>query len=263
MNCAAIPEELIEAELFGSVKGAYTGSVSTRKGKFQEADLGTLFLDEVADMSLRAQTKVLRALQEGEIEKVGDNKTIKVDVRIIAATNKTLEEEVSSGRFREDLYFRLSVVPIISPPLRSHHEDIPLLVNAFIEMYCAENDLPRKTLDPDAMKILERYSWPGNVRELRNQVERMVIMSAGRVIHPEDLGAEIRASRTLVPQPEPEVGDHKKPTIQAAKKDFERTLILNALEQSNWNVTKAAEELGLERTNLHKKIKQYGISKRE
>ncbi len=263
MNCAAIPEELIEAELFGSVKGAYTGSVATRQGKFQEADLGTLFLDEVADMSLRAQTKVLRALQEGEIEKVGDNKTIKVDVRIITATNKALEEEVSSGRFREDLYFRLSVVPVVSPPLRSHPEDISLLVNAFLEAYCADNDLPRKTLDPDAMKILERYPWPGNVRELRNQVERMVIMSAGSVIHPEDLGTEIREPRTPVSQPATGVGDYSELTIQAAKKEFERTLILNALERSDWNITKAAEELGLERTNLHKKIKQYGISRKE
>jgi len=261
INCAAIPEDLIEAELFGSVKGAYTGSVATRDGKFQEASGGTLFLDEVGDMSLRVQTKVLRALQEGEVEKVGDTKTVKVDVRVIAATNKNLDEEVSAGRFREDLYFRLSVVPIVSPPLRSHPEDIPLLVDAFLDAYCAENERPRKTLHPKVMEMLERYSWPGNVRELRNQVERMVIMSGDNVIRLEDLGAEIRASRPPVVPPAFETGDPQKPTLQAARQELERTLILQALEQHDWNVTKAADELGLERTNLHKKMKQYGIAK--
>jgi len=263
INCAAIPEELIEAELFGSVKGAYTGSVATREGKFEEANGGTLFLDEVGDMSLRVQTKLLRVLQEEEVEKVGDNRTIKVDVRVIAATNKDLDEEVSSGRFREDLYFRLSVVPIVSPPLRSHPEDIPLLVNAFLDAYCAENGLPRKTLHSNVMELLERYSWPGNVRELRNQVERMVIMSAGNVIQLEDLASEIRASKAPAAQPTPETGDHRGQTLQAARESLERTLILKALEQNDWNVTKAAEELGLERTNLHKKIKHYGIARAE
>jgi len=258
INCAAIPEELIEAELFGSVKGAYTGSVATREGKFEEANGGTLFLDEVGDMSLRVQTKLLRVLQEGEVEKVGDNKTIKVDVRVIAATNKDLEDEVSSGRFREDLYFRLSVVPLVSPPLRSHPEDIPLLVNAFLDGYCAENDLPRKTLHPKAMESLERYSWPGNIRELRNQVERMAIMSPGNVIQLEDLAAEIREFKA---SSAPEIGDHEGLTLQAAREKLERTLILRALEKHDWNVTKAAEKLGLERTNLHKKIKHYGISR--
>jgi two-component system nitrogen regulation response regulator NtrX len=261
INCAAIPEELIEAELFGSVKGAYTGSVATREGKFEEANGGTLFLDEVGDMSLRVQTKLLRVLQEGEVEKVGDNKTIKVDVRVIAATNKDLDDEVSSGRFREDLYFRLSVVPLVSPPLRSHPEDIPFLVSAFLDAYCAENDLPRKTLHPKVMELLERYAWPGNVRELRNQVERMVIMSAENVIQLEDLGAEIRAFKAPYVQPAPEAGDHQGLTLQAAKETLERTLILQALEQHDWNVTKAAEKLGLERTNLHKKMKHYGIAK--
>lgn len=261
INCAAIPEDLIEAELFGSVKGAYTGSVATREGKFEEANGGTLFLDEVGDMSLRVQTKLLRVLQEEELEKVGDNRTIKVDVRVIAATNKDIDEEVSSGRFREDLYFRLSVVPIVSPPLRSHPEDIPLLVNAFLDAYCAENDLPRKALHSNVMELLKRYSWPGNVRELRNQVERMVIMSARNVIRLEDLAAEIRAFKASAPQPTSEAEDHRKLTLQAAKEEFERTLILRSLEQNEWNVTRAAEELGLERTNLHKKIKHYGIAK--
>jgi two-component system nitrogen regulation response regulator NtrX len=290
VNCAAIPEELIEAELFGSVKGAYTGSVATREGKFQEANGGTLFLDEVGDMSLRVQTKVLRALQEGEIEKVGDNRTIKVDVRVIAATNKDLEQEVSAGRFREDLYYRLNVVPIVSPPLRSHPEDVPLLASAFLKAYCAENDLPQKTFEPRVMEILGRYPWPGNVRELRNQVERMVIMSPGKVIRLEDVGPEIRMGRaptaapasasdaSAAPAPDtaappigdaaaaarlPDAGDLGELPIQEAKKRFEQRLILQALERNDWNVTKAADELGLERTNLHKKIKQYGLTKRE
>jgi two-component system nitrogen regulation response regulator NtrX len=263
INCAAIPEELIEAELFGSVKGAYTGSISTREGKFEEANGGTLFLDEVGDMSLGVQTKLLRVLQEGEVEKVGDNRTIKVDVRVIAATNKDLEDEVSSGRFREDLYFRLSVVPIVSPPLRSHPEDIPLLVNTFLDAYCAENDLPRKTLHPNVMKLLERYSWPGNVRELRNQVERMVIMSPGNMIQLQDLGAEIRAFKEPAAQATPQKSDYQSLTLQAARENLERTMILQALEQNDWNVTKAAERLGLERTNLHKKMKYHGINKSE
>ena len=261
INCAAIPEELIEAELFGSVKGAYTGSVATREGKFQEADGGTLFLDEVGDMSLRVQTKVLRALQEGEVEKVGDNKTIKVDVRVLAATNKDLDEEVSAGRFREDLYFRLSVVPIVSPPLRSHPEDIPSLIDAFLDAYCAENEVPRKTLHPQALEMLERYSWPGNVRELRNQVERMVIMSPGHVIQLEDLAAEIRTFKGRAAQSTLDVGGFESATLHAAKQELEQTLVRRALEQNDWNVTKAAEALGIERTNLHKKMKQYGITK--
>lgn len=304
VNCAAIPEELIEAELFGSVKGAYTGSVATREGKFQEASGGTLFLDEVGDMSLRVQTKVLRALQEGEVEKVGDSRTIKVDVRVIAATNKDLEREIAAGRFREDLYYRLNVVPIVSPPLRSHPEDVPLLAGAFLKAYCAENDLPEKAFEPRVLEVLGRYPWPGNVRELRNQVERMAIMSPGRTIRLEDVAAELRMGNTpasaargaasaVVPDAVPPAAQKEAPTraasdeapppvgahipdapmpiaadlgsltIQEAKKRFEQTLILQALERNDWNITKAAEELGLERTNLHKKIKQYGITRTE
>ncbi|MEZ5357710.1 MAG: sigma-54 dependent transcriptional regulator [Candidatus Zixiibacteriota bacterium] len=263
INCAAIPEDLIEAELFGSVKGAYTGSVATREGKFEEANGGTLFLDEVGDMSLRVQTKLLRVLQEGEMEKVGDNRTINVDVRVIAATNKDLDKEVSDGKFREDLYFRLNVVPIVSPPLRSHPEDIPLLANAFLEAYCAENDLPKKTLHPSVMESLEKYAWPGNIRELRNQVERMVIMSPGNVIRPDDLGTEIRHFKASSAQQTSETDNFEGVTLQTAKEQLEQKLIRQALEQHDWNVTKAAEELGLERTNLHKKIKSYGITRVE
>jgi two-component system nitrogen regulation response regulator NtrX len=295
VNCAAIPEELIEAELFGSVKGAYTGSVDSRVGKFQAADGGTIFLDEIGDMSLRVQTKVLRALQEGEVTKVGSDKTIKVDVRVIAATNKNLEHEITQGRFREDLYFRLNVVPITSPPLRARPDDIPLLSEAFVNDYCVDNGLPVKTLDEKAISLLKRYPWPGNVRELRNQVERLVIMSPGKVIRAEDLSREIRdgipavASSgtlknieiTVEPQESagpvrdntfhtlsdstPSVSTHelRHQSFQDAKKRFERHLILQALERNDWNITRTAEELALERTNLHKKIKTYGLVRKK
>jgi len=316
VNCAAIPEELIEAELFGSVKGAYTGAVASREGKFQAADGGTLFLDEVGDMSLKVQKKVLRALQEGEIEMVGSNRTIKVDVRVIAATNKNLMEEVAAGRFREDLYYRLNVVPIYSPPLREHPEDIPVLVNAFLDEYCAENNLPAKKIDERVIQIMMQYRWPGNVRELKNQVERMVIMSRGRIIRVSDLSREIIEQTTsqetgvtgsgynfagdysgvsadsdhgnlsehktsadytgAPPQDEAANLERENPisghpnvnipafrnmSLQEAKRIFEKELILDALRRNDWVVTRAAEELGVERTNLHKKIKLYGLSK--
>ena len=261
VNCAAIPEELIEAELFGSVKGAFTGA-EDREGKFQSADGGTLFLDEIGDMSLRVQTKVLRALQEGEVQKVGSNTTTHVDVRVIAATNKHLAEEVAAGRFREDLYFRLNVVPIESPPLRARGNDIALLARAFLEEYCRDNGVPEKTLSDAVVDTFKKYPWPGNVRELRNQVERVAIMAAGDTIEPSDLSAEIRLGK-------PDVAGGGLgganvaggTTLQDARKQFERDLILGVLTKHNWNVSRAAEELGLERTNLHKKIKGLGLKR--
>ncbi|RMF67849.1 MAG: sigma-54-dependent Fis family transcriptional regulator, partial [Calditrichaeota bacterium] len=192
VNCAAIPEELIESELFGSVKGAYTGATETREGKFSLADGGTLFLDEVGDMSLKVQAKVLRVLQEGEFEKVGGQKTIKVDVRVLAATNKDLEAEVRAGTFREDLYFRLNVVPIVSPPLRRRKEDIPILVQSFIESYARENGVRSKQVSAEAMQALRNYDWPGNIRELKNMVERLMIMCAAEVIDIADLPGHIQ-----------------------------------------------------------------------
>ena len=266
VNCAAIPEDLIEAELFGSVKGAFTGSVASREGKFQAADGGTLLLDEVGDMSLRVQTKVLRAIQEGEIERVGSDKTITVDVRVLAATNKNLEEEIAAGRFREDLYFRLNVVPIAARPLREHPEDIGFLAGAFMKSYCAENGLPEKKLDDRVLGLLERYPWPGNVRELRNQVERLIIMSPGNTVHIEDLSPEIRSGAKAKAGPAPAPTAESKIaegalTLQEARKNFERRMILTALERHGWNVTRAAGELGLERTALHKKIKALGLEK--
>jgi len=273
VNCAAIPEELIEAELFGSVKGAYTGSVKTREGKFRAADKGTIFLDEVGDMSLKVQTKVLRVLQEGEVERVGSDRIITVDVRVIAATNKDLKAEVAAGRFREDLFFRLDVVPITAPPLRSHPDDIPILARAFLEEYCVENDIPLKKIDTRAAEVLASYSWPGNVRELRNQIERMVIMSRGRTITIGDVSEEIRRGGAVAAAtgiPDGTAGDgsgnggqdiFEGMPLQEAKKRLEETLIRRTLERNGWNVTRAAEELGLERTNLHKKIKSYGLTR--
>jgi two-component system nitrogen regulation response regulator NtrX len=270
VNCAAIPEELIEAELFGSVKGAFTGSVASREGKFQAADGGTIFLDEVGDMSMRVQTKVLRALQEGEIQRVGSDKVITVDVRVLAATNKNLKAEIEAGRFREDLYFRLNVVPITAKPLREHPDDIPLLAGSFMKSYCAENGLPERKMDDRVIGLLMKYLWPGNVRELRNQVERLVIMSPGRTVHIEDLSPELRLGagsilaegQPVQPTPELTAGTEAGPlTLLEAKRDFERRMILDALERNAWNVTRTAGELGLERTALHKKIKAHGLEK--
>jgi len=263
VNCAAIPEELIEAELFGSVKGAFTGAVETREGKFQAADGGTIFLDEVGDMSLKVQTKVLRALQEGEVQRVGSDEVLHVDVRVIAATNKDLAGEVAEGRFREDLFYRLNVVPIVSPPLRDRREDIPLLAEAFLAEYCAVNDLPPRTLDPAVVDKLRQYPWPGNVRELRNQVERMVIMSPGPVVGVSDLSAEMQSGVPSVAAggAGPAPGYDGLP-LQEARKRFEKDLIERALEANDWNVSRAADVLGLERTNLHKKMKMLDINRK-
>ena len=287
VNCAAIPEELIEAELFGSEKGAYTGSVGKREGKFRAADGGTIFLDEVGDMSTRVQTKVLRAIQEGEVERVGSDKTVHVDVRVIAATNKDLAAEVATGRFREDLYFRLNVIPVNAPALRERPEDIPLLAETFIAEYCAENGLPKKKFNSRVLELLVRYPWPGNVRELRNQVERMVIMCPATEVRVEDCSSEIRAG--LPPVALSRRGERvedverrawdlppvdsasasalasvatARKTLQEARKEFERNMILDALEHNEWNVSRAADALGLERTNLHKKINQFGLRRK-
>jgi two-component system nitrogen regulation response regulator NtrX len=264
VNCAAIPEELIEAELFGSVKGAFTGAVESREGKFQAADGGTIFLDEVGDMSLKVQTKVLRALQEGEVQRVGSDEVAHVDVRVIAATNKNLAAEVAAGRFREDLFYRLNVVPIVSPPLRERREDIQLLAEAFLAEYCAVNDLPPRTLDPAVVEKLRRYPWPGNVRELRNQVERMAIMSPGPVVGVSDLSSEIQSG---VPSVTPgggaaAAGSYDGLPLQEARRRFEKDLIVRALETTDWNVSRAADALGLERTNLHKKMKTLDINRK-
>jgi len=252
VNCAAIPKDLIEAELFGHEKGAFTGAIARKEGKFELADKGTLFLDEIGDMSLQTQAKVLRAIETQKFQRVGGTKSIKVDVRIIAATNKNLKEEMAKGNFREDLYYRLNVVPIYIPPLRDRPEDIPPLVDHFLAIFCRQNKKPIKKLSDEAMEVFTRYRWPGNVRELRNLIERLVILSDSQVIGVDDLPDELFETDSLQPSFEGK-------TLREAKMAFERDFILRKLEEHDWNVTETARELGIERTNLHRKIKQYGI----
>ena len=262
LNCAAVPEELIESELFGVVKGAFTGAIETREGKFGAANGGTLFLDEIGDMSQRVQTKLLRALQEGEIEKVGSHEVEKVDVRVLSATNKTLDDEVAAGRFREDLFYRLAVVPLHLPPLRARQEDIPLLASHFAARYAEENGLPARELEPPVLARLARHDWPGNIRELRNVVERVLIMGPGEL--PAALGEGRPASGGGLPKGEAEllalVAERLlgRP-LKEVRIGVEKALVNAALARHGGNVTRAAGDLGLERTNLHKKIKQLGM----
>ena len=254
VNCAAIPEELIESELFGHVKGAFTGAVGDRRGKFELADGGTIFLDEIADMSLKTQAKVLRVLQEQIVEPVGSTTHVAVDVRVLAATNKDLPEEIRSGRFREDLYFRLNVVPIFVPPLRHRREDVPLLADHFMAEFAHEYGRRPKTFDAGALAGLRRYEWPGNVRELRNVVERLVIMVAGDTITARDV-AFLGAGR-LEERPET-VADGL--SLLEARDRFERDYILHTLAEQDGNISRTAEALGVERSNLYRKMRAFGI----
>ena len=259
VNCAAIPEELIESELFGSDRGAFTGAVKTRDGKFLQADRGTLFLDEIGDMSLSVQAKVLRALEQGEFERVGGAKTFRVDVRVIAATNKNLHAEVEQGKFREDLYFRLNVIPLTAPPLRERREDIPALAEHFLNAYAEENGFLPKALSAEARDLLLQYDWPGNIRELKNLVERLSIMVSGDTIYPEDLPTLDGMSIPRQPGSFPDLGAGK--TLRQVREAVERHYIAEALERHKGNVTRASNALGIERTNLHKKIKQYYLER--
>ncbi|MYD60779.1 MAG: sigma-54-dependent Fis family transcriptional regulator [Gemmatimonadetes bacterium] len=259
VNCAAIPEELIESELFGSDRGAFTGAVKTRDGKFLQADRGTLFLDEIGDMSLSVQAKVLRALEQGEFERVGGAKTFRVDVRVIAATNKNLHAEVEQGKFREDLYFRLNVIPLTAPPLRERREDIPALAEHFLKAYAEENGFLPKALSAEARDLLLQYDWPGNIRELKNLVERLSIMVSGDTIYPEDLPTLDGMSIPRQPGSFPDFGAGK--TLRQVREAVERHYIAEALERHKGNVTRASNALGIERTNLHKKIKQYDLER--
>ena len=259
VNCAAIPEELIESELFGSDRGAFTGAVKTRDGKFLQADGGTLFLDEIGDMSLSVQAKVLRALEQGEFERVGGAKTFRVDVRVIAATNKNLHAEVEQGKFREDLYFRLNVIPLTAPPLRERREDIPALAEHFLKAYAEENGFLSKALSAEARDLLLQYDWPGNIRELKNLVERLSIMVSEDTIYPEDLPALDGMSIPRQPGSFPDLGAGK--TLRQVREAVERHYIAQALERHKGNVTRASNALGIERTNLHKKIKQYDLER--
>ena len=255
VNCAAIPDELIESELFGHEKGAFTGAIRTRQGEFERAHTGTIFLDEIGDMTLHAQAKVLRVLNTGEFSRVGGDRNITVDVRVVAATNRNLKEEIQKGTFREDLFFRLNVIPIELPPLRERAHDIPLLLSTFVELYCKEYNFPVKTIAQDAMKKLSQYAWPGNVRELKNLVERLVILS-GDKIRLEDLPEDFREKRAFL-----DIQSLGVRTLREVREEVERTYIQLRLQENHWNISKTAEVLGIERTNLHKKIKFYGLQR--
>jgi two-component system nitrogen regulation response regulator NtrX len=256
VNCAAIPEELIESELFGHVKGAFTGASSDRSGRFEQAHGGTLFLDEIADMSLKTQAKVLRVLQEQRFERVGGARTIEVDVRVLAATNKNLEEEIREGRFREDLYFRLAVIPLRVPPLRERSEDIPQLVDHFVAHFAREIGRRPKSVEPEAMERLRTYAWPGNVRELRNVVERMMIMVRTDTIHVADLPPALREES---PRQAPAVWQMDFPSLKQARAAFEKRYIERLLTEFEGNVTRTAQALDLERSNLYRKLRALGI----
>ena len=256
VNCAAIPSELIESELFGHMKGSFTGAHEDRAGKFELADGGTLFLDEIGDMSLQAQAKVLRALQEGIVTRVGGAKPIRVDVRILAATNKDLEAEIGEGRFREDLYYRLNVIPLHVPPLRERREDIPMLVRHFVESYAREANLRPRQFTDEALDRMQRMDWPGNVRELRNTVERLLILAGGGAVSADDVellvGGAMKggglSSDLLSCQ-----------TFAEFKEAAERAFILQKLRENDWNVSETARLLDMPRSNLYKKIERYDL----
>ena len=278
VNCAAIPEELIESELFGHEKGSFTGATAKKIGKFDQANQGTLFLDEIGDMSLKTQAKILRVLQEQRFERVGGNKTIEVNVRVIAASNKKLDEEIAAGNFREDLYYRLNVLLLEVPPLREREGDVPLLVKFFVNYFASFHRRKPKKTDPKAMAILERYDWPGNVRELKNIVERMMIMVPGDVIRPENIPPAVSQAVGRPAAPAAPAADGKdgagdgagapgaddgavsfEGNYKQAKDAFERAYLRSNLESNGWNISRTAEKIKLERSNLHKKIKQLKI----
>ncbi len=265
VNCAAIPEELIESELFGHEKGAFTSAENSRTGRFEMAHKGTLFLDEIGDMSLKTQAKILRILQERRFERVGGTKTVTVDVRVVAATNKNLEEAIAAGTFREDLYYRLRVVPLHLPPLREREGDVPLLLARFTDDLSRAHGCFAPRFSEAALERLERYAWPGNVRELRNLVERIVILHAGREVRPEDLPPELRgdevpqnmcAPRAAVSALNPE---ERAAGFKKARALFEARYLSEKLQECGGNITRLAETIGLERSYLHRKLKSYGI----
>ena len=258
VNCAAIPEELIESELFGHEKGAFTGAHQRKAGKFDMADKGTIFLDEIGDMSLKTQAKILRVLQEKSFERVGGTENITVDVRVIAATNKDLKEEVSKGRFREDLFYRLNVIPFHVPPLRERREDVPLLLSHFLKEFARETAREVPVISKEAVEILCAYRWPGNVRELRNMVERLVIMARSNTITPEDIPSNIKGA-----QPAQSGNLFSGSLLKEARRDFEREFIMRKLKEFGGNIARTAEAIGIERSHLYRKIKSYGIEHEE
>jgi two-component system, NtrC family, nitrogen regulation response regulator NtrX len=254
VNCAAIPEELIESELFGHEKGSFTGAVRRQTGKFVAADGGTIFLDEIGDMSARTQAKVLRVLQNGEVEPVGAEKTVRVDVRVVAATNRNLEEDIAQGRFREDLFYRLNVIPIRTPALRERLDDIPALVDYFVRRYTAQNNYRVKVFTPDAIGHLKALPWRGNIRELKNLVERLLILSPGDAISREDVIAATGGT-----QPEISSSLLAVDTLREFRDLSERLFLLHKLEENSWNVTQTAQAIDTPRSNLYKKLEQYDI----
>ncbi|MCM2277050.1 MAG: sigma-54 dependent transcriptional regulator [Oligoflexia bacterium] len=267
VNCAAIPEELIESELFGHERGAFTGATQLRRGKFDLANGGTLFLDEIGDMSMKTQAKILRILQEQKFERVGGAQTISVDVRVVAATNKDLKAEIQKGGFREDLFYRLNVIPFVIPPLRERREDIPVLANHFLKEFCAAHGRPSRELAPEALSMLGSYSWPGNVRELRNLIERLVILAPDSEAHQPISAASLLGhlkdeALTAVLEPEAVAGSQAR-NLRDARQEFEKEFILRTLRELDWNISKAAQVLGIERSHLHRKIKSYGIEGRD
>jgi two-component system nitrogen regulation response regulator NtrX len=258
VNCAAIPEELIESELFGHVRGAFTGAVADKPGRFEQANSGTIFLDEIADMSLKTQAKVLRVLQEQVMERVGGTQRIKVDVRVLAATNKDLTAEIRAGRFREDLFFRLNVIPIFVPALRDRQQDIPMLAEHFMALVAQEHGRKPRRLASEAAARLQQYGWPGNVRELRNVIERVNIMVGGDTITAQDLGFLGRDG--VMPDLPGEAGPVA--PLSEARDQFEKDYILRTLAAQQGNMSRTAEVLGVERSNLYKKLRAFGITPR-
>ena len=260
INCGAISEGLLESELFGHVKGAFTGAIANKPGKFELAEGGSIFLDEIGDMSTDLQVKVLRVLEENEFEAVGGSKTIKTNVRVIAATHRDLEEEVQKGNFREDLFYRLYVIPMGLPPLKEKKSDIPLLISHFLNLFCREKKKDITTISDEALEILMNYSWPGNVRELKNLIERLVVLSESAEITPKDLPKKL----LTIKQPEilPEIdAPGEGVDFNTAVTKYEKTLIINALEKTNWIKNKAADFLQIKRTTLVEKIKRHKIKK--
>jgi DNA-binding NtrC family response regulator len=270
VNCAAIPKELIESELFGHERGAFTGATARKRGLFEMADGGTIFLDEIGDMNLSAQAKVLRVLQSGEFSRVGGEQVLKVDVRVIAATNRDLQAAVAAGEFREDLYFRLNVVPLRAPPLRDRADDVPRLASAFVELACRENGMKVKAISDEALAVLSAYSWPGNVRELRNEIERLVILSEESIgvgDLRDEIAAEVsrrrrEASAVSAELPRVELpAEARALPLREFRDHMEREYIRIKLDENGWNISRTAALLGIERTNLHKKMRALGLSR--
>ena len=260
VNCAAIPEDLIESELFGHEKGSFTGATAKRKGKFEMADYGTIFLDEVGDMSLRTQAKVLRVLEEQRFERVGGTESLEVDVRVLAASNKDLVQAIAEGKFREDLYYRLNVVPLYVPPLRERRGDAGLLANYFLREFCNEYGKKEKVMSAEAMTAVKDYHWPGNVRELKNLIERLIIMVPSDKIELFDVESSLGPS-VSVPTGIVTEGSVSEDSLREAVDQFEKAFILERLRENSWNISRTAEKLGIERSNLHRKLKALGVKR--